>query len=339
MGGACLAHSLQNFHHMILCAALCFASCAQGGLAAGSVALALYVCPYTPIVLILPCAYLSYLHRNKADEAIVDGYRYVRSKDIAVIDWAFVGYLVKFTVVVVLLFVFLIGGSIAAMGGNASFLYASYASVLSVADLTPNVGIFWYIFIEVFDRYRALFLITFHAHLLFYPIPLHLRVGRHGPVGPWIHCFASLGIITLFKPYPTASDYCLMLSVLVIQVELIRECEKQFAFLLSGTMFGLSMFPTMSAVWLTRNAGNANFLYNMTLVINVFGCLLLSDWVKAGMKLRRRQHMGAFCRGIVLDTLEEMLSKHTSPVAESGDTKAETMDTSGTATTGPRKRR
>merc|ERR1712206_61620 len=112
----------------------------------------------------------------------------------------------------------------------------------------------------------------------------------------------------MFKPYPTAIDSCLMLSVLLIQVELIHEGRKHFTFLLTGMLFGLCMFPTMSAVWLSRNAGNANFLYNMTLVINVFGCLLLSDWLKAGMKLRRRQHMSAYCRGIVMDTLEKFLA-------------------------------
>ena len=45
--------------------------------------------------------------------------------------------------------------------------------------------------------------------------------------------------------------------------------REYFAFLLSGVMFGLSMVPTMVAVWLGRNAGNANYLYNMTLVVNV----------------------------------------------------------------------
>merc|ERR1712039_1066275 len=116
---------------------------------------------------------------------------------------------------------------------------------------------------------------------------------------------------TLFKPYPTASDYCLMLSVLVIQAELIRESEKQFAFLLSGTMFGLCMFPTMSAVWLSRNAGNANFLYNMTLVINVFGCLLLAEWIRGGIKLRRRQHVSSFCRELVLGMTEQAVAHRT----------------------------
>merc|ERR1712151_1388942 len=164
----------------------------------------------------------------------------------------------------------------------------------------------WYIFVEVFDRYRLLFLVFFHGHVLFYLVPLHVRVGRHRPTGPRLQCSAALAIICLFKPYPTASDYGLLLSVLLVQVEVVRKAYDSFAFLLSGMLFGLCMFSTMTAVWLTRNAGNANFVYNMTLVVNVFACLLLTDWIRAAIKLRRREHLMAFCRGIIFDIAEKV---------------------------------
>jgi len=99
-----------------------------------------------------------------------------------------------------------------------------------------------------------------------------------------------------------------MLSALLIPAELARESEHNFAFLLSGLLFGLCMAPTMAAVWLTRNAGNANFLYNMTLVINVFGCLLVTEWLRAGLKLRRRERIGCFCREVLLDALDKALT-------------------------------
>merc|ERR1712194_306658 len=69
----------------------------------------------------------------------------------------------------------------------------------------------------------------------------------------------------------------------------------------------MGMFPIMVAVWLGRNAGNANFLYNMTLVMMIFGSMLLSEWTRAGVRLRRRQHLSAFCKEVVIDALEKML--------------------------------
>lgn len=312
--GSCLAQSLQNIHHLGICAAVCLAAHGRGGMAAAAAALTLYVCPFTPIVLLVPLAYLSFLQsrprsRVNAGAGEEDQFTYTRSQNERLWDPRFVAYLIFFIVVVSLLFVCLLVASLVVMDGQAHFLQASFLSVLSLRDLTPNVGLFWYMFIEVFDRYRNMFLVAFHAHLLFYPIPLHLRLGRHLPVGPWLHCGAAVALITIFKPYPTASDFGLMLSVLLVHAEIIQASDKYFAFLLSGLLFGLSMFPTMTSVWLRRNAGNANFLYNMTLVTNFFSSILLSEWIKSCMKLRKRQRLEAFCRGITCDIVQQAVEQ------------------------------
>jgi len=259
--------------------------------------------------LVLPCAYLCYC-QNVSKAVAENDQSYTRSKAEVLMDRHFWGYLLRFGLLVVALFSSLMFSSVALMGGQLHFLRASFWSWVMVHELTPNVGIFWYIFIEVFDRYRTLFLFAFHAHLFFYPIPLHMRFGRHRPFGPWLHAVATVGMVTIFKPYPTASDFGLMLSMLLIPVELIKEAEKTFAFLLICLEFGLCMFPTMEAVWLSRNAGNANFLYNMTLVVNVFGCLLLTEWLRAGQKMRKRAHATAFCRNIIMDIVDQVGDKH-----------------------------
>ncbi|CAE8710698.1 unnamed protein product [Polarella glacialis] len=295
----------------------------KGGLSAAALAVTFYVCPLTPLVLVLPCAYLSFTQRastRKATEQAADeqdGYRYVRSIDQTAVELNFLPYLAGFTFMVIVLFSCLLGASAAIMDGELQFLEASFLAVVAVRDLTPNVGVFWYLFIEVFDRYRLLYLVAFHGQLLFYPVPLHLRLGRHKPTGPFIHCAIAIGMVTLFKPYPTASDFAFMLSVMLVQSEIIRESEKFFAFCLSGVLFGLSMFPTMSAVWLGRNTGNANYLYNMVLVVNVFGCLLLSEFVKAAIRLRRRKHLGAFCRKVVLEIADEVAADAVAAKAKS----------------------
>merc|ERR1719456_1456042 len=77
-------------------------------------------------------------------------------------------------------------------------------------------------------------------------------------------------------------------------MDMVEECQRQFIFFLSGTVFGLCMYPMMSAMWITRNAGNANFLYNMHLVFHVFAGLLLAEWIKSGIRLRRRANLRNF---------------------------------------------
>ncbi len=46
-----------------------------------------------------------------------------------------------------------------------------------VPDYTPNIGIFWYFFTEMFDHFRALFVWTFQMHvLLLYLLPFTIRL-------------------------------------------------------------------------------------------------------------------------------------------------------------------
>lgn len=301
---SCLAHSFQNIQHVVFLASVVLSGKGSGGSSAVMVACALYVCPLTPVQLILPCAFLSFVVQRNGTFSTCTQLR--RSKENPVFMPGFLSYLFRYTFAVLALFVCLLVVSAAIMRGNLDFVQASFIANIAVRDLSPNVGICWYLFVEVFDRYRLLFILCFHAQALMYPIPLHVRIGRHVPVGPYLHCSVAICIICMFQPYPTASDYGLMLSTLLVSAELISgHCKKNFAFLLSGSIFGLCMFPTMVTVWLSRNAGNANFVFNMNLVINVFSGLVLTEFIRAAVYMRHRQRLSAYCQNIVLGLVEK----------------------------------
>jgi hypothetical protein len=53
---------------------------------------------------------------------------------------------------------------------------ANHIDRLSVPDLTPNVGIFWYYFVEMFDHFRPLFLVVFQLNALLYALPITYRL-------------------------------------------------------------------------------------------------------------------------------------------------------------------
>jgi GPI-anchor transamidase subunit U len=94
------------------------------------------------------------------------------------------------------------------MGGSWEFLSATYGFQLSVPDLTPNVGLWWYFFIEIFDSFREFFLGTFWLHLAAYVGGLTLRVRRQ----PLFVITTLLGLFAIFKPYPSISDVSLYLA-------------------------------------------------------------------------------------------------------------------------------
>ena len=46
---------------------------------------------------------------------------------------------------------------------------------LTVPDLTPNVGLFWYFFTEAFEHFRVFFLCVFQINAFLYVLPLSVR--------------------------------------------------------------------------------------------------------------------------------------------------------------------
>lgn len=56
------------------------------------------------------------------------------------------------------------------------FLVSTYGVQLTLSDLTPNVGLWWYFFIEMFDSFRQFFLAVFWLHMSSYVVGLSIRI-------------------------------------------------------------------------------------------------------------------------------------------------------------------
>lgn len=93
---------------------------------------------------------------------------------------------------------------------SSTFLRSVYLTPLTLPDLTPNVGLWWYFFTEIFDPFRNFFLGVFWLHLLSYSIPLCLRLRRQ----PLAACVLMLGVTAVFQPYASVGDVGAWLSCL-----------------------------------------------------------------------------------------------------------------------------
>lgn len=51
-----------------------------------------------------------------------------------------------------------------------------FITSLQVSDLTPNMGLFWYFFTEMFEHFRNFFLWVFQLNAFFYCIPLTIKL-------------------------------------------------------------------------------------------------------------------------------------------------------------------
>lgn len=95
-------------------------------------------------------------------------------------------------------------------GSSWEFLSSTYGVHLLLPDLTPNVGLWWYFFIEIFDSFRDFFLGVFWLHLGSYVGGLCIRLRKQ----PLFIIATLLGIFAIFKPYPSLSDTSLYFAML-----------------------------------------------------------------------------------------------------------------------------
>lgn len=96
-----------------------------------------------------------------------------------------------------------------AITGSWEFLGSTYGVRLLLPDLTPNVGLWWYFFIEMFDSFREFFLGVFWLHMSSYVGGLSFRIRRQ----PLFVTVALLGVFAIFQPYPSIADSAVYLAL------------------------------------------------------------------------------------------------------------------------------
>ncbi|CAB1314490.1 unnamed protein product, partial [Coregonus sp. 'balchen'] len=132
------------------------------------------------------------------------------------------------------------------------FLSSVYGFILCVPDLTPNIGLFWYFFAEMFEHFRLFFICVFQIN--------------GAPVFSDLH-----------------AD-CRHLHLQVLP-HLLRNI-----FLVSVVLLACSaLFPVLWHLWIYAGSANSNFYYAITLLFNVAQILLVSDYFYA--YLRREHHL------------------------------------------------
>ncbi|KAL1889903.1 hypothetical protein Sste5346_008630 [Sporothrix stenoceras] len=217
-----------------------------------SLSFAAYLSMY-PLLLLPPLILLAYDHRKNLAKPLL----------------AFSTVNVFFVAVCL---VVLLNMSFILTGGSWEFLRSTYGVQLTLSDLTPNVGLWWYFFIEMFDSFRAFFVAVFWLHLSSYVGGLSIRIRRQ----PLVVLTLLTGIFAIFKPYPSIGDTSLFLAL----VPLFRHVFPlmRYTFVVAATiMYATFLGPAFYHLWIYAGSGNANFFYAITLVWSLGQSLLVSD--------------------------------------------------------------
>ncbi|KAF8541678.1 GPI transamidase subunit PIG-U [Trichophaea hybrida] len=166
----------------------------------------------------------------------------------------------------------LLGLSYFITSNSWEFLYSTYGVHLLLPDLTPNVGLWWYFFIEMFDSFREFFLCVFQLNLLIYVGGLCIRLRKQ----PLFVITTVLGISAMFKSYPSIGDTALYLSVLSLYRHVFPLMRYTF-FATSTLLYATLLGPAFYHLWIYAGSGNANFFYAITLVWALALTVIVAD--------------------------------------------------------------
>ncbi|KAI9999473.1 hypothetical protein NQD34_018504 [Periophthalmus magnuspinnatus] len=168
--------------------------------------------------------------------------------------------------------------------GSWDYIPSVYGFILSVPDLTPNIGLFWYFFTEMFEHFRLFFNCDFQINVFFYTFLSQIKLKEH----PVFLMFMQLAVMSIFKSYPTVGGIALYLSLLPLWSHLHRFLRN--IFLVTCVLIACSaLFPVLWHLWIYSGSANSNFYYAITLLFNVAQILLVSDYFYAF--LRREDHL------------------------------------------------
>lgn len=183
----------------------------------------------------------------------------------------------------------------ALLTGSWEYLAATYGVRLLLPDLTPNVGLWWYYFTEMFDSFREFFLGVFWLHVASYMPGLTIRLRKQ----PLFVAVTLTGIFAVFTPYPSIADASLYLSVVPLfrhlfprkfsapssSALLTNSSVMRYSFLASATILYASFLgPAFYYLWIYAGSGNANFFYAITLVWSLGLSVVVGDSLYAALR-------------------------------------------------------
>ncbi|CDW98839.1 hypothetical protein, partial [Sporisorium scitamineum] len=147
-----------------------------------------------------------------------------------------------------------------------------YGSVVFATDLTPNLGLWWYFFMEIFDHFRDFFLLTFNVHLASYVLPFAIKYRQD----PLFGITLMTGVIAVFKSYPTLGDHAVFLALLSLHSQIFEYLRYPLVSALTYA-YCTCLSPAFHHLWLNAGSANANFFYAITLVWALGGGMLVLD--------------------------------------------------------------
>jgi phosphatidylinositol glycan class U len=161
-----------------------------------------------------------------------------------------------------------------------SVLAKTYGYVHGFFVMNPNMGLSWYFFIQMFDRFRRYFVAMFNLLQFIFVAPLAIRLHKY----PIVLTTAFFLLGTLFKPVQTLHDAALGLALVAMAPRTVSRMGNASLVSLFAIIVPASLVVMFYWLWLETGTGNANYIFFQCLAYNVFLSIITLDYISATVK-------------------------------------------------------
>lgn len=165
-------------------------------------------------------------------------------------------------------------------GNNWNFIRNCYLSMINFEKLFPNLGLWWYYFIEMFEMFIPFYHAVFNLFVLSFILPFTIRFHKQS----FYAFLLCLGWITLTKPYPTLGDCGFFLSFTPFFYPIFGYL-KYTALTTFLFLNAIVLSPIFYYLWVNLGSGNSNFFYAISLVYALAIASLLIDLCWAMLRM------------------------------------------------------
>lgn len=186
----------------------------------------------------------------------------------------------KAVIVYISVVVFLLISSYAALG-STDFINQTYGTIVLHNKMSPNMGLWWYLFAEMFEFFTPFYTGLFNLYSFIFIIPIGLRFLEVDKIAG----DSFLGVVITYiwlsftKSYPTFGDLAFGISLLPIFKDTVIPQFKYSVFIGLGMLVSVLLAPIFYYCWIVLGNGNSNFFYSINLVWGVVHIIILLDLI------------------------------------------------------------
>lgn len=169
-----------------------------------------------------------------------------------------------------------------------------YGDMYSFSNLRPNLGMHWYLFVQMFERFRRYFIFLLNGLPYIFVLPLSIRIHKY-PI-PLATSLFALGAV--FKPVLTFHDMSMVLALFLMSPRTLVRMGNASLVSFFAAFVPVTLFTMDYWLWLETGSGNANYMYFQCLAFSTFFGILTLDFISATVKrdkairLTKKQNLG-----------------------------------------------